>query len=292
MNYVDKEYFNLVKRIFNEGCDKDDRTGTGTISIFGDQRRYDLTKGFPLLTTKKVNYSSVLHELIWFIQGDTNIKYLVDNNVNIWNEWPYVNFTKSIDYNGESQKEFIKKIKESKEFSDKWGELGPVYGKQWRDFGGVDQITKVIEQIKNNPNSRRLIVSAWNPAQVDNMLLPPCHAFFQFYVSNGKLSAQLYQRSGDVFLGVPFNIASYATLIHMIAHVTNLEIGEFIHTIGDAHIYLNHMEQIKEQLSRETFELPKFKINRKVDSIFDFKYEDIDIENYEHHPWIKAPVAI
>lgn len=292
MNYADKEYFELSKKVLKEGIKKGDRTGTGTLSIFGDQRRYDLSKGFPLLTTKKVNYAAVLHELIWFIQGDTNIKYLVENNVNIWNAWPYEEYTKSPEYNGETEKEFIEKIKSSDEFAKKWGELGPVYGKQWRDFGGVDQLMKVVEQIKNNPNSRRLIVSAWNPTEVDNMLLPPCHSFFQFYVVEGKLSAQLYQRSGDIFLGVPFNIASYATLIHMIAYISNLKVGEFIHTIGDAHIYLNHVEQINEQLSRSDFKLPTFKIKRKVESLFDFKFDDIEIEGYEHHPWIKAPVAV
>lgn len=292
MNYADKQYFDLIDRVLEEGIEKSDRTGTGTISVFGDQRRYDLAKGFPLLTTKKINYAAVLHELIWFIQGDTNIKYLVDNNVNIWNEWPYKKYKESFEYKGETQEEFVQKIKDSKEFSSKWGELGPVYGKQWRNFGNVDQLAKVVKQIKSNPDSRRMIVSAWNPTEIDNMLLPPCHAFFQFYVVDGKLSAQLYQRSGDIFLGVPFNIASYATLIHMIANVTKLEVGEFVHTIGDAHIYSNHIEQIKIQRSRSDFKLPKFKIINDVNSLFDFKFEDIEIEDYEHHPWIKAPVAV
>lgn len=287
-----KQYLDLCKTVLEKGTTKGDRTGTGTISYFGHQARYDLADGFPLLTTKRVHLKSILHELIWFISGDTNIKYLVDNGVRIWNEWPYEAFKRSEDYNGETLDEYVELIKNSKTFADKHGDLGPVYGKQWRDFGGVDQLAELIEQIKTNPNSRRLILNAWNPPEVPLMALPPCHLLFQFYVNDGKLSLQLYQRSGDVFLGVPFNIASYSILLLMVAQVTGLEPGEFIHTIGDAHIYENHLEQINTQLARNPRELPVLKLNKEVKSIFDFKYDDFILENYSPHKAIKGKVAV
>lgn len=287
-----KQYLDLCKTVLEKGTTKGDRTGTGTISYFGHQARYDLADGFPLLTTKRVHLKSILHELIWFISGDTNIKYLVDNGVRIWNEWPYEAFKQSEDYNGETLDEYVELIKNSKTFADKHGDLGPVYGKQWRDFGGVDQLAELIEQIKTNPNSRRLILNAWNPPEVPLMALPPCHLLFQFYVNDGKLSLQLYQRSGDVFLGVPFNIASYSILLLMVAQVTGLEPGEFIHTIGDAHIYENHLEQINTQLARNPYELPVLKLNKEVKSIFDFKYDDFILENYSPHKAIKGKVAV
>lgn len=287
-----KQYLDLCKTVLEKGTTKGDRTGTGTISYFGHQARYDLADGFPLLTTKRVHLKSILHELIWFISGDTNIKYLVDNGVRIWNEWPYEAFIQSEDYNGETLDEYVELIKNSKTFADKHGNLGPVYGKQWRDFGGVDQLAELIEQIKTNPNSRRLILNAWNPPEVPLMALPPCHLLFQFYVNDGKLSLQLYQRSGDVFLGVPFNIASYSILLLMVAQVTGLEPGEFIHTIGDAHIYENHLEQINTQLTRNPRELPVLKLNKEVKSIFDFKYDDFILENYNPHKAIKGKVAV
>jgi thymidylate synthase len=263
-----KQYHDLMTHVLEHGVKKEDRTGTGTISVFGYQMRMNLQEGFPLLTTKKVHTKSIIHELLWFLKGDTNIKYLKDNGVSIWDEWADAN-----------------------------GNLGPVYGHQWRswptaDGGTIDQITKVIEMIKKNPDSRRLIVSAWNVADIDNMKLPPCHAFFQFYVANGKLSCQLYQRSADIFLGVPFNIASYALLTMMVAQVCNLQPGEFIHTLGDAHLYTNHIEQAKLQLSRDFRPLPTLKMNPEVKNIFDFKYEDFTIENYDPHPHIKAAVAV
>lgn len=289
-----KQYLDLCKRILNEGSFKGDRTGTGTYSVFGHQMRFNLQEGFPLLTTKKVFLKGIIHELLWFITGSTNIKYLVDNDVKIWNEWPYEIYKKSDAYQNETLEEFVLKIKESDEFAQKWGELGPVYGKQWRNFNGegIDQLANLIEQIKVNPNSRRLIISAWNPCEVDKMALPPCHSFMQFYVLDGKLSCQLYQRSADVFLGVPFNIASYALFTMMIAQVCNLEVGDFVHTIGDAHIYSNHVEQINLQLSRDTRELPTMKINPDVKSIFDFKYEDFELVNYNPHKAIKGKVAV
>lgn len=287
-----KEYLNMCEYILKNGKEKEDRTNTGTISVFGYQSRYDLEKGFPLLTTKKVHLKSIIHELLWFISGSTNIKYLVDNNVNIWNEWPYEIFKKSKDYNNESLKEFVEKIKNDKKFALKYGNLGPVYGKQWRDFNGVDQLNKVIDDIKHNPYSRRHIVSAWNPSEIENMALSPCHAFMQFYVNDGYLSLQLYQRSGDVFLGIPFNIASYALLLMMVAQVTNLKPKEFIHTIGDAHIYKNHLDQINLQLKRKPRNLPTMKINKNIKNILDFKYEDFKLENYNPHPVIKGKVAV
>lgn len=287
-----KQYLDLCKTILEEGIRKKDRTGTGTISYFGYQMRFDLSKGFPLLTTKKVHLKSIIHELLWFISGDTNIKYLVDNGVRIWNEWPFAIYQKSVEYLGETQDEFVEKIKTSVEFAQKWGELGPVYGKQWRNFGGVDQLSELINQIKNNSTSRRLIISAWNPAEVEAMALPPCHCFMQFYVNDGKLSCQLYQRSADVFLGVPFNIASYALFTMMIAQVTGLKLGTFVHTLGDAHIYSNHMEQIAEQLSREPRSLPTMVINSSKKNIEDFVFEDFELKDYNPHPAIKGIVAV
>lgn len=287
-----KQYIELVNEILTEGEKRDDRTNTGTISKFGVQKRYDLREGFPLLTTKKVFYKAIFHEMLWFIKGDTNIKYLVDNNVKIWNEWPYDNFKKSKDFNNETLHEFVEKLKTDDAFCAKWGDLGPVYGKQWRDFGGVDQFAKLINDIKTNPYSRRHIVSAWNPAEVDNMLLPPCHSFWQVYVSKeGWLDLQLYQRSGDVFLGVPFNIASYALLMELIAKECGLKARFFVHTIGDAHIYLNHLNQINEQLKRKLLPLCKLKINSDK-SIFDIKFDDIEIENYQSHAKITGEVAV
>ncbi len=259
-----KQYHELLKFVLNNGLKKEDRTGTGTISIFGYQNRYNLNEGFPLLTTKKVHFRSIVYELLWFLKGDTNIKYLKDNGVSIWNEW-----------------------------SDENGDLGPVYGHQWRSFNGkVDQISNLIEEIKKNRNSRRLIVSAWNPIDIPKMALPPCHSLFQFYVQEDRLSCQLYQRSADAFLGVPFNIASYVLLTIMIAKVVDLKLGDFIHSFGDLHIYNNHIEQVNLQLSRNFKELPRVKLNPEVKSIFDFHYEDIILENYDPHPFIKAPVAV
>ena len=256
-------YLNLLKDILENGTDKSDRTGTGTKSLFGYQLRFDLSKGFPLVTTKKTHLKSIIHELLWFLKGDTNIKYLNDNGVNIWNEW-----------------------------ADENGELGSIYGKQWTDWNGINQIKELINQIKHNQDSRRLIVSAWNVSELPNMALAPCHTLFQFYVADGKLSLQLYQRSGDAFLGVPFNIASYSLLLMMVAQVCNLKVGDFIHTFGDVHIYNNHIEQVKLQLSREPKTLPTMKLNPSVKNIFDFKYEDFTLENYNPYPTIKAPVAI
>ncbi len=263
-----QQYHELLRHVLKNGHVKDDRTGTGTISSFGYQMRFDLGLGFPLVTTKKVHLKSIIHELLWFLRGDTNIKYLVENDVSIWNEWADAN-----------------------------GELGPIYGKQWRSWQGasgevIDQISNVIEEIKSNPNSRRLIVSAWNVSELDKMALMPCHSLFQFYVNNGKLSCQLYQRSADVFLGVPFNIASYALLTMMIAQVCDLQLGEFIHSFGDVHIYSNHLEQVELQLSREPRPLPQMKINPAIKCIFDFEYSDFELVNYDAHPSIKAPIAV
>jgi thymidylate synthase len=263
-----QQYQQLLQFILDKGTQKTDRTGTGTISYFGYQMRFDLSEGFPLVTTKKVHLKSIIYELLWFLRGETNIKYLKENNVSIWDEW-----------------------------ADKNGELGPVYGKQWRNWEGangevIDQISDAIKQIKNNPDSRRIIVSAWNVAELSQMALMPCHSLFQFYVVDGKLSCQLYQRSADVFLGVPFNIASYALLTMMMAQVCNLGVGDFIHTFGDVHIYNNHLEQVKLQLSRKPYPLPTMKLNPSVKNIFDFKFEDFALENYQFHPAIKAPVAV
>jgi thymidylate synthase len=281
-----------VAHVFKHGYKKEDRTKTGTISTFGYQMRFDLSEGFPLLTTKKVFYKAIIYELLWFIKGDTNIKYLVDHGVKIWNEWPYENFKKHEDYHGESLETFVEKIKHDDIFAKKHGDLGPVYGAQWRNFNGVDQLAEVINLIKHQPNSRRMILSAWNPAEIHNMALPPCHTLIQFYVANNKLSLQLYQRSGDIFLGIPFNIASYALLLEMVAQVTNLEVGEFVHTIGDAHIYSNHVEQLQLQLTREIRPLPKLKLNKHITELEDFEFEDIEIVDYHPHPPIKGAVAV
>ncbi len=263
-----KQYLELINRVLTEGVRKEDRTGTGTISVFGHQMRFDLSEGFPLLTTKKLHLKSIIHELLWFIQGDTNVKYLQEHGVRIWNEW-----------------------------ADEDGNLGPVYGHQWRhwqdyDGGAIDQLAEAIETIKTNPDSRRIIVSAWNVAQIDQMALPPCHSFFQFYVADGKLSLQLYQRSADIFLGVPFNIASYALLLMMVAQVTGLQPGTFVHTLGDAHIYTNHLDQVREQLSRTPYPLPRMIINPEVSDIAGFKFEDFTLTDYQAHPHIKGVVAV
>ena len=289
-----QQYLDLCKHILENGEIRKDRTGTGTISTFGYQMRFNLQDGFPLLTTKKVFYRGIFEELLWFLSGSTNIKPLVDKKVGIWNEWPYKDYTNSKDYKGETLEEFVEKIRNDQEFADKYGNLGPVYGKQWRDFGGVDQIKELVENIKKDPFSRRHMVVAYNPAEVKDMALPPCHSLFQFYVSadGKKLSCQLYQRSGDVFLGVPFNIASYSLLLAMVAQVCDLEPYEFVHTFGDAHIYLNHVDQIHEQLSRAPRKLPKLVLNPEVKDIFDFKYEDIKIEDYDPYPAIKGAVSV
>jgi len=263
-----KQYLDLINRVLTEGVHKEDRTGTGTVSVFGHQMRFNLEEGFPCLTTKKLHLKSIIHELLWFLNGDTNVKYLQDNGVKIWNEW-----------------------------ADEKGDLGHIYGFQWRswpDYAGgyIDQITEAVNMIKNNPDSRRIIVSAWNVADIPNMKLPPCHAFFQFYVANGRLSLQLYQRSADIFLGVPFNIASYALLLQMMAQVTGLKAGDFVHTLGDAHIYTNHLEQVKLQLTRELRPLPKLLINPDIKDIFDFQFSDFELTNYNPHPHIKGIVAV
>jgi thymidylate synthase len=263
-----QQYLDLLQHVLNHGAKKSDRTGTGTVSVFGHQMRFDLSQGFPLLTTKKVHLKSIIHELLWFLKGETNIAYLKENGVSIWDEWADAN-----------------------------GNLGPIYGYQWRSWPAadgrhIDQISEVVETLKHNPDSRRIIVSAWNVGEIQNMKLPPCHAFFQFYVADGKLSCQLYQRSADIFLGVPFNIASYALLTMMMAQATGLKPGDFVHTLGDAHIYLNHMDQVNLQLSRDTRALPTMRLNPAVTNIFDFKYEDFTLENYDPHPGIKAPVAV
>jgi thymidylate synthase len=290
-------YLNLIREILENGVDKSDRTGTGTRSIFGYQMRFDLSKGFPLVTTKELHLKSIIHELIWFIKGDTNIKYLAENKVRIWDDWPFAKYKKSEEYQGETVREFTDKILVNEAFSQKWGDLGPVYGRQWRNWRGidstvVDQIKELMHSLKHNPDSRRHLVSAWNPAEVNQMALPPCHCLFQFYVANNKLSCQLYQRSADVFLGVPFNIASYALLTHMVAEVLDMEVGHFVHTLGDAHIYHNHFEQCDLQLTREPYPLPKLSFKRKVNSLEDFTFDDIAIENYHYHPKIKGDVAV
>ena len=300
-----KQYLDLMKHIRDEGVKKEDRTGTGTISVFGYQMRFDLEDSFPLLTTKKVNLDSIIHELLWFISGDTNISYLVKNGVNIWNDWPYQSYLKQThqekDYPMHSKewkdkmKKFIEQIKSDDDFAKIYGDLGPVYGKQWRNFEGVDQLNQVVEDIKSSPDSRRLIVSAWNPKDIPVMVksgLPPCHTLFQFYVSEGRLSCQLYQRSADVFLGVPYNIASYAILTIMIAQATGLKPGEFIHTLGDAHLYSNHLEQVEEQLARVPFPCPKLSINKDKDTIFNFSISDFELIDYQTHPHIPAPIAV
>lgn len=289
-----KQYIDLCNYVLEHGEFRQDRTQTGTLSCFGYQMRFNLVEGFPLLTTKKVAFEACKKELLWFIDGNTNIEWLVKENVRIWNEWPYVAYTKSEAYQNETMEEFIEKIKTDHDFAQQYGDLGPVYGKQWRDFFGVDQLLELVEGLKKNPFSRRHIISAWNPAQIDEMALPPCHAFMQFYVTaDGKgLKCQLYQRSADVFLGVPFNIASYALLTHMIAQVCGLEAREFIHTFGDVHIYQDHLAQIHEQVSREPKPLCKLWLNPNIHHILDFKSEDIQVEQYEHHPRIIGKVSV
>lgn len=324
-NTLEQTYLDLLQSILNNGVKKEDRTGTGTISVFGHQMRFDLAQGFPLLTTKRVPFKHVASELLWFIKGDTNIRYLLQNKNNIWNEWAFKRWVESNEYTGpdmtdfgnrclvdeefnkvykEEMASYRERILEDDAFAEKYGDLGNVYGKQWRrwtDSEGneIDQLQDAIDQIKNNPDSRRIIVNAWNPEDVINAgakgskaALPPCHVMFQFYVANGKLSCMLTQRSGDTFLGIPFNIASYALLTHLIAHECELEVGEFVHSIGDAHIYSNHVEQVNEQLSRELKDLPTLTINPEKKSIFDIEQEDLTIEGYDPHPTIKAPIAV
>jgi thymidylate synthase len=291
-----RQYHELMERVLREGIDKSDRTGTGTRSVFGHQMRFDLAEGFPMITTKKLHLKSILHELIWFISGDTNIRYLCQNGVRIWDDWPFATYSKSADYDGIDMKEFAARIASDADFAAKWGDLGPVYGYQWRFWPGpngpVDQLRDVLEGIRSNPDGRRHIVSAWNPGYIDQMALPPCHAFFQFYVADGKLSCQLYQRSADIFLGVPFNIASYALLLHMMAQDLGLQVGDFIHSLGDAHIYSNHTDQVRLQLSRDLRPLPTLSLNPSVKSLFDFRYEDVELVGYDPHPHIPAPVAV
>lgn len=291
-----KTYLEFLQHILDKGSQKNDRTNTGTISTFGYQMRFDMQEGFPLLTTKKVHLKSIIHELLWFVKGDTNIRYLVQNDVRIWNEWPYEKYKNSSSYLGETISQFIDKIKDDESFSIQFGDLGPVYGKQWRSFEGktnsVDQLKEVIDQIKTNPGSRRLIVNAWNPPLLKEMALPPCHMMYQFYVSDGKLSLQFYQRSADAFLGVPFNIASYALLLMMVAKVCNLIPGDLIQTVGDAHIYSNHLEQVNLQLSRIPRQLPKMIIKGNHPDIESFEYEDFVLEGYDSYPAIKGKVAV
>ncbi|HEX6593505.1 MAG TPA: thymidylate synthase [Bacillota bacterium] len=318
MNYGEQAYLDLCTHILNDGNKKDDRTNTGTYSIFGYQMRFDLRKGFPLLTTKRVPFRLVASELLWFIKGDTNIRYLLENNNNIWNEWAFKKWVESETYTGpdmtdfgnrslkdpvfndvyqEQMEKFKHLILTDDAFAEKFGDLGSVYGQQWRKWktsqnDTIDQLKDVIQSIRTNPDSRRHIVSAWNPEDIPNMALPPCHTLFQFYVADGKLSCQLYQRSADVFLGVPFNIASYALLTHLIAHECGLEVGEFVHTFGDAHIYVNHVEQVNMQLQRDARPFPKLLLNREKQSIFDFELEDFELVDYDPHPTIKAPIAV
>lgn len=313
-----EQYLNLCRYIKENGVVKEDRTGTGTKSVFGYQMRFDLAKGFPLVTTKKTAFRLVVSELLWFLKGDTNVKTLIEANNHIWDDWAFEKWVQSDQYNGpdmtnfgvkaakdpdfkriveEQMEVFCSKILSDDQFANEFGDLGPVYGKQWRSWPGkdgqaIDQVKNLIQQIQKNPDSRRHIITAWNPAEVDEMALPPCHSFMQFYVANGKLSCQLYQRSGDVFLGVPFNIASYALLTHLIAKECSLEVGEFVHTLGDAHIYMTHMEQVDAQLEREPRKLPSLIISSDVKSIFDLEIGDISIEGYDPHPKIKAPIAV
>ena len=318
MSTGEKQYLDMLRHVLQHGTKKEDRTGTGTISVFGYQMRFDLSEGFPLLTTKRVPFKLVSSELIWFLRGDTNIKYLLTYNNNIWNEWAFLKWIQSAEYTGpdmtnfglraqsdasfaklyeEEMNKFKDRILNDSIFAEKYGDLGNVYGKQWREWrtttgSTIDQLADVVHTIKNNPDSRRLIISAWNPEDCPTMALPPCHTMFQFYVADGKLSCQLYQRSADIFLGVPFNIASYALLTHLIAKECNLEVGEFIHSFGDAHIYLNHLEQIETQLSREPRPLPNLKINLNGKTLWDVEVEDIEVVDYDPHPTIKARVAV
>lgn len=320
MSNSEYSYINLLKHVLEHGVKKEDRTGTGTRSVFGYQMRFNLSEGFPLLTTKRVSLKLIASELLWFIKGDTNIRYLLQHNNHIWNEWAFKKWVESSDYNGpdmtnfglrsqqdeefnkvykEQEAIFIKKILEDDEFATKYGELGNVYGKQWRRWTTsqgetIDQLRNITDEIKRNPDSRRLIVTSWSPEDIrpERSALPPCHNLYQFYVADGKLSCQLYQRSGDIFLGIPFNIASYALLTHMIAQECGLGVGDFVHTIGDAHIYLNHLEQINTQLNRDVRELPTLILNQDVKSVFDFELSDIKLEGYNPHPSIKAPVAV
>ena len=318
MATLEQPYLDLLNKIMTEGHDKEDRTGTGTRSLFGAQMRFDLSDGFPILTTKRVSFGLIKSELLWFLRGDTNIRFLLEHNNHIWDEWAFKNWVESDEYHGpdmtnfglraqeddnfnkvyqDEKKKFCQKIVEDQEFANKFGNLGDVYGAQWRHWQTrngetIDQIKDVIETIKNNPDSRRMIVTAWNPEDVPLSALPPCHTLFQFYVNDGKLSCQLYQRSADVFLGVPFNIASYALLTHMIARETGLEVGEFVHTLGDAHIYLNHLDQVNEQLQRKPNDAPTLWLNPEKKNIMDFEMEDIEVKNYHSHSAIKAPVAV
>ena len=313
-----KQYLELLEKIKQEGIEKSDRTGTGTKSIFGYQMRFDLSKGFPILTTKRVPFGLIKSELLWFIKGDTNIRYLLQHNNHIWDEWAFKRYVESPDYTGEDMTDFgrrslqdpvfkevyekeletfCQRILNEDDFAAKYGELGNIYGSQWRHWKTtqgetIDQLAQVIEMLKTSPDSRRLLVSAWNPEDVPSMALPPCHTMFQFYVADGKLSCQLYQRSADVFLGVPFNIASYALLTHLIANEVGLEVGEFVHTLGDAHLYLNHLEQVDLQLSRETYELPQLVLKHPEKSLYDLEVTDVVLEGYECHPTIKAPIAV
>ncbi len=313
-----EQYLNLCKYIKENGIEKGDRTGTGTKSVFGYQMRFNLQEGFPLMTTKKTAFRLIVGELLWFLKGDTNVKTLIQENIHIWDEWAFEKWVNSEKYKGPDMKDFGRRAAKDPEFkeildqemekfcqlilsddqfAEEFGDLGPVYGRQWRSWPGkngetIDQLKNLIEQIKSNPNSRRHIITAWNPAEVDDMALPPCHTFMQFYVAEGKLSCQLYQRSADVFLGVPFNIASYALLVHLIARECALDVGEFVHTLGDAHIYLNHMEQVDTQLSRTPRSLPKLVLTEEPKSIFDFETKDISIEGYDPHPKIKAIIAV
>jgi thymidylate synthase len=318
MQHQEYEYLNMCRHVLDNGNQKGDRTGTGTLSVFGYQMRFDLQQGFPLLTTKRIPFRLIASELLWFMKGDTNIRYLLQQNNHIWNEWAFKNWVGSDEYEGpdmtdfglrsqtdkdfrllyeDEMKKFVAKILNDEDFAKKYGELGPVYGKQWRAWetttgGEIDQLKDLIQQIKTNPNSRRLILSSWSPEFTPQMALPPCHTMFQFYVHDGLLSCQLYQRSGDIFLGIPFNIASYALLTHLIAHECGLKVGEFVHTIGDAHIYVNHLKQIEDQLQREPRPFPELILNEHRKSLFEFEMEDINIEGYDPHPAIKAPVAV
>ncbi|WP_458413675.1 thymidylate synthase [Schinkia sp. CFF1] len=318
MSHPENEYLQMCRHILDNGVKKEDRTGTGTYSVFGYQMRFDIKEGFPLLTTKRIPFRLIVSELLWFIKGDTNIRYLLQHDNNIWNEWAFKNWVESSEYQGPDMTDFGRKSLQDEKFNElyekemdkfkeriladdkfagEYGELGPVYGKQWRQWETargetIDQLKNVVEEIKRNPDSRRLLIVAYNPGEVTGMALPPCHSLFQFYVAEGRLSCQLYQRSGDAFLGVPFNIASYALLTHLIAQECGLEVGEFVHTLGDAHIYTNHVEQVKTQLSREPRPFPSIKLNQNIKSIFDFEVSDIEIAGYEPHPTIKAPVAV